>query len=152
MRERVNARQAISGHAVSVSCDAVWLRLLLCLLPNLPIVILLAWHRVLITALAFSPGPWEEHSIPSTDRAYWLLCQRPYYINPLIGQAEVLFSLSRAVCEAKRWRLNYSWFRPARLELTALLMATLHMAFHSWLINTFKTQLVHTRWRPVTLF
>lgn len=27
----------------------------------------------------WTPG---GHSIPSIDRAYWLLCQRPYYINP----------------------------------------------------------------------
>lgn len=71
--------------------------------------------------------------------------------HPLTGLAEVLFSLSRAVCTANRWHLNYGWCRPAEPELTVLLMATLQMAFHFWLINTIKTQLVHTRWRPVTL-
>lgn len=31
------------------------------------------------------PGLWEEHGIPSTDSAYWLLCQRPYYTIPLLN-------------------------------------------------------------------
>lgn len=40
------------------------------LIPNLLFVIHPAWHQVLVTALPVPPGPWEEHSIPSKDRAY----------------------------------------------------------------------------------
>lgn len=97
-RERVKARRAISGHAVSVSCDSVWSQLLLCLLPNLPTVIHPAWHGVLVTAMPNPPRCQEEHSIPSTDRVYWLPCLLiaiseaiSYY--PFIGLTEVLFSL-----------------------------------------------------------
>lgn len=41
-----------------------------CLIPILLFVIHPAWHQVLVTALPVPPGPWEEHSIPSKDRAY----------------------------------------------------------------------------------
>lgn len=83
-RERVKARQVISGHAVSVSCDSVWSQLLSCLLPNLPTVIHPAWHGVLVTAMPNPPRCQEEHSIPSTDRVYWLPCQRPYHTIRLL--------------------------------------------------------------------
>lgn len=46
-----------------------------------------------------------------------------------------------AVYTANRWHLNYGWCTPAGLELTALQMATLQMAFYSWLINTIKHSL-----------
>lgn len=72
--------------------------------------------------------------------------------RPLIGLADVLCSRSQAVCTSNRWHLNYGRFKPAWPGLTALLMTTLPMALHPWLIDTIKTQLVHSLWRPVTLF
>lgn len=120
-REGVKTRQAISGHAVSVSCDSVWTRLLSCLLPTLPPVIHPAWYGVLVTATPNPQRCWEEHSIPSTDRAYWLPCQRPYHTIPLLDWQKFYSACPGCVCTANRWHLNYGCCKPAGLELTALL-------------------------------
>lgn len=119
---------------------------------NLPIVI----HLFLApgSGFSFTRPTWASGGTQFSLHRHGLLIavSEAILYHPLIGLEEVLFTLSWAVWTANRWHLNYGWCTPAGRELPALLMATLQMAFHSWLMNTIKTQLVHMRWRPLALF
>lgn len=134
---RANVKQAISGHAVSVSCDSVWTQP-----PSQP-----AYCNP--PCLAHGSGYSSAHPTLALRGTQYSLHRQGLLIamseailsHPLIGLAEVLFSMSWLCVTANRWHLDYGWRTPAGLELTALLMATLQMAFHSWLINAIKHSL-----------
>ena len=68
---------------------------------------------------------------------------RSHIISSPYWTARSFIQSALAVCTANGWHLNCSWHTPTGLELAVSLMATLQMAFHSWLINAIKHRLLN---------